>query len=631
MLSLMRKHAGSWLIKVILGVIVVVFVFWGVGSYRARKESQIAMVNGEAIAVEAYRNAYRQLEEQYRQQFGDAMNQDLLKSLNLKEQALDQLINRRLVLQEAERLGLRVSEDELVQAIQRIPAFGENGRFDSRRYQRMLALNRMTAEMFEAGMREELLVEKMQNIILGSVKVSEAEALERFSWQERQVNVRYAAFKPSDYQDVDISPEAVEAHFSTHQKAYEIPRKVKAAYVRFQPDDYVAEIDITQEEVETHFELNQEEYGTPKKVQARHILFRVEPGATEEVRETARNQAWVVMEQAKSGKDFAELAKQYSDDPGSKNSGGDLGFFTRDRMVKPFSDAAFAMTPGEISEPILTQFGWHVIKVEAVQEAKTPTLSEVKEEIEKKLAAAAAKRMAADRAEAFYDAAYGATRITDVSVEGDVTVHETPFFAESEPVEGIQQGREFARVAFSLEEDQVSEPVALGEGYVILQVVDRQAARIPELAAVAERVREDLARVKAEELARKDAEGFLQAVKGGTEFGAVADALGQTVKETGLFKRSEAVPEIGRERAFVDAAFSLNESKAISDDVIKGRDAYYIVGLVESRAADPKDFEAQKVQIQSRLNMEKRQKRLEDWFTHLRAQGEVAIQKGFLD
>jgi len=632
MLNIMRKHAGSWLIKVILGVIVVVFVFWGVGSYRSRQESRIAVVNGEVIALDEYRNAYQRLEDQYRSQFGDALNRDLLESLNLKEQALEQLINRRLLLQEADRLGLRVSDDELIRAIQGVSAFQENGRFSSRRYQRMLALNRMSPEMFEESMRQELLVEKMQDIILGNVKVSEAEVLERYKWQERQVRAAYVAFAPAAYEsDLEISPEAVENYFSTHQNSYEIPPKVQVSYARFGFDDYKDDVEISQEEVEAYFERNREEYGTPKKVRARHILFGVDPDATEEQREAARNKAWVVMEQAKAGKDFAELAKTYSDDPGSKEKGGDLGFFTKDRMVEPFSEAAFAMEPGDVSEPVLTRFGWHVIKVEAVQEAKTPSLGEVEDQIREELVAEAAKRFAYNKAETFYDAAYQTNHIGDVSAPKDVDVQKTAFFARNESVEGVGQSREFAQVAFTLDEGEISEPVALSDGYYILEVIDRKAAQIPELSSVREEVKKDVTQIKADEAAREKAEAFLASIKEGTAFEDAAERFDVDIKDTGFFKRSDPIPDVGRERRLVEQAFSLKPSAPIADSVIQGGSAFYVIRLKERQDADMADFEAQKKQIETRLISGKRQKRMEEWFAQLRQQGEVSIKKGFLD
>jgi peptidyl-prolyl cis-trans isomerase D len=233
MLSLMRKHAGSWLIKVALGAIVIVFVFWGVGSYRAQRGNRVAVVNGAVISLDEYRDSYDQLLEQYRNQFGDALNQELLNTLNLKEQALNQLINRRLILQETSRLKLHATNEELARAIQKMGAFQNNGRFDPRLYQRVLALNRLTPELFEESLKQDLLLQKMQGIVRGGIKVSDDEALETFRWREQKVDLDYVAFEPSSHKDVKVAPEEMESYFAEHRQAYELPPKVKVTYLYF--------------------------------------------------------------------------------------------------------------------------------------------------------------------------------------------------------------------------------------------------------------------------------------------------------------------------------------------------------------------------------------------------------------
>ncbi|MBW2174606.1 MAG: SurA N-terminal domain-containing protein, partial [Deltaproteobacteria bacterium] len=358
----MRKHAQSWLIKLALGAIVIVFVFWGVGSYRAQKGNRIALVNGEPIVLEAFRSVYDQMLQTYRRQFGDALDAKLIQNLNLRKQALDQLIDRQLLLQEATRLNFRVTNEELLRTIQEVPAFQRHGHFHPRQYELVLNSNRMTPEMYEESKRYELLVERLQSFIFGSIKVSEAEALETYNWLKNEVSVEYVVFKPSTYTNVELTPEEIEAYFSKNGKAYEIPHRVKVQYLLLDFKGFEAEADISDEDVGIYFDLNKEDYATPKKVRARHILFQVGPDPKPETIEEARKKALNVLEDARSGTNFGELAKKHSDDTGSRDKGGDLGFFTRDRMVKPFSDAAFSTKTGEISELIRTTFGWHIIK-----------------------------------------------------------------------------------------------------------------------------------------------------------------------------------------------------------------------------------------------------------------------------
>ncbi len=631
MLSLMRKHAGSWLIKVVLGVIVVVFIFWGVGSYRAQRQNRVAVVNGATINVEAYLSAYNQLKEQYQKQFGNALDEKLLKTLDLKRQAVNQLINGRLVLQEAGRLGLHATKEDLVRAIQNMAPFQRNGRFDSRLYQRMLSLNRMTPEMFEERMKEELLADKMHGLILGGIKVSDAEALETFRWREEKVSLQYVAFQPSSYKDVKVTPQELETYFSKHQKDYEIPPKVKVRYLRLGFKQFESQVNVSEEEVGQYFELNKERYASPKKVRARHILFKVDPGATQEQSEMARKKALKVLEEVKAGTDFAKLAEKYSDDPGSKTKGGDLGFFTKDRMVKPFSDAAFTMKTGEISKPVRTRFGWHLIKVEAVQKAKEPVLAEVQDQIRSQLVKEAARTMAYDQAQDIADACYGTGHIEEVARARGLKTIETDFFARSDRVTEIPGAEEFTKVAFDLDDDEVSEPLELTDGYYILEVKERKPAEIPKLGVVEKRVSKDLIAVRQDELASKDAEAFLKAVQGSKAFQKEAAKRKLDTKSTDFFKRFGSIPGIGAEQDAMDAAFSLTPTDPLPEGVIKGRQGYFVMRLKERQAADPKDFEAKKSETKSGMMFQKRQKVMDEWLAQLRQKAEITIEEGFLE
>jgi peptidyl-prolyl cis-trans isomerase D len=631
MLSLMRRHAQSWLIKVTLGAIIVVFIFWYGYNYREGRVDQIALVDGSPIVLAEFRGVYDQMLEAYQRQFGNRLDEKLIQSLNLKKQALDEIIHRRLLLQEAARLNFQVPDKELLSVIQQQPAFQRNGRFDPRVYERVLMNNRMTPEIFEERQKQELLMEKIQGFYLGGLKVSEAEALEAYKWLNEKVSLEYVVFKPEEYSNIKVSEEEIQAYFSEHKNVYEIPPVVKIQYLLFDFKVFEATATVSEEDVLTYFDLNKQDFATPKKVKARHILFEVGPDAEPEVIEEARKKATDVLAQAKSGKDFAKLAEKYSDDPGSREKGGDLGFFTKDRMVKPFSEAAFSMKTGEISDLVRSPFGWHIIKIEAIQEAKKPVLSEVSEEIKARLAKDAGKSMALDRAEEIYEACYAAGSISDVAKTNQLILHQTEFFSQDGPVKGIKEAKKFAETAFALAEDGVSEPLELSDGYYIIQPMAKEPAAIPALESITEMVRQDLIQAKKKDLAKKGAEEFLNVLKEGASFQEAASSRKLTTETTDFFGRSGAIPEIGFERDILEAAFLLSSSKPFPGSVLMGNQGYYVIHLKGRQEADPKEFENKKSEFTSNLLRQKRQRTLGELLGWLRGKSQITIEEGFLD
>jgi peptidyl-prolyl cis-trans isomerase D len=359
-------------------------------------------------------------------------------------------------------------------------------------------------------------------------------------------------------------------------------------------------------------------------------LFEVGPDAKPEEIEKAQKEALDVLSQAKSGKDFGELAKKYSDDPGSRDKGGDLGFFTRDRMVKPFADAAFSMKSGETSDLVRTPFGWHIIKVEEIQEAKEPVLADVYEEIESKLAKDAGKSMAFDRAEEIYEACYEAGSISDVAKTNQLVPHQTEFFSQKGPVKGIKEATKFAETAFALAEDGVSEPLALSDGYYILQPMSKEPATIPALESVKEMVKDDLVQAKKKDLAKEGAGEFLDVLKGGASLQEAAASEKLTTKTTDFFGRSGAIPDIGFERDILEAAFLLSSSKQLPDSVLRGKQGYYVIHLKGRQQADLKEYENKKSEIVSNLLRQKRQKTLKELLDWLRGKSQITIEEGFL-
>ncbi len=627
MLYLMRKHAGSWMVKILLGAIVVVFVFWGVGSYTQQQAGILAMVNGDVISHEDHLKEYNRLLDQVRQNVGAGMSDELLKALQLEQQALNQLIDRALLRQAAGRLRLQVSDEELSRLVRGVSAFQSEGAFDARRYQQMLSLNRWTPEAFEKMQRDALLIQKLQRLVTESVKISDSEVADWYTWGQTAVRIDQIPLAATKYEKISVSSEETAQYFERHAEAYRTEPEIKVRYVRFSPAATRERVRLTDAEIREEFDLNPDRFEVPRTVEARHILIRTAEDALPAAVEAAREKIAGILDQARAGKDFSELAQQHSEDEGSRAEGGFLGAFRKEAVVAPFADAAFAMTPGEISQPVRTQFGWHLIKVEKVNEGRRRGFDEVKAEIAARLSAERARHLAYDEAEALADAAAGAGDLGQAADARRLEARTTEFFSRRQPVAGIELAAEFAQAAFQLPADAVSEVLELGEDYYVLQVVEQRPSRVPGLAEVEARVRQDLLREKQTEQAGLEARTLLGDLKAGVAIDQAVKKIGARVEATDFFKRSGGAPEAGIAPEVVRAAFELSEREPLPAEPVKTAEGYTVIRFRERKAPAPEGLAAEREQIRSRLLQQKRSEAWTAWLEQLRQASVIELKR----
>ncbi len=630
MLSLMRKHAGSWLIKVLLGGVAITFISWGGYQMSSQRSGRVATVNGETITAEEYRATYKRLIEQVRQRFGNNLNEEMIKNLQLPNQAIDQLVEQMLMRQAAGELDLRVSDEDIARSIKSISAFQTAGVFDPRRYKLILDRNNLTPEGFEFSQRDLLLIEKLNNFITSSVKVSDDEAAEWYNWSNAMVDLEFVVFEPERYPDMAVSEEEIRQYFDSRKESYKTEPELKVRYLKFEPQNFVAKVQISDAEISEYYEEHPAEFQNPKTVEARHILIKVGQDAPPEEVAKAREKIEDILKKAREGQDFAELAKQYSEGP-SKDQGGNLGSFTREAMVKPFADKAFAMQAGEISDPVRTRFGWHIIKVEKVNEAAVTTLTAAKENIRKKLADEYAKQLAYDRAESIFDATFGGGPLETVAADNQLVIHTTDFFTrQNGPAKGVQNKSAFATAAFELSEGEISEIQDLGDGYYLLEVVEKRPAQIPELKAVENKVSADLVKKNKVEKAKMDAEALLAALKEGADMAGASKKFDLKAQSTGFFKRNDAIPDIGFERNISEAAFELSAQNPLPQVAIEGPKGYYVIKFKERKAPSMADFDKEKEGIKNRLLQQKRFKTFQAWLDQRKKSSEIVIEESLL-
>lgn len=630
MLRLMRDYASSWMIKVILGAIVIVFVFWGVGSFRAQKGGRVAIVNGDSITMEEYKKEYNNLVEQLRERFGNRLDDEMIQMLQVENQALNRLIDQKLLLQEAVKLNFRVSDDELAAAIREIKAFQTSGVFDKRIYRSILNRYGLTPEQFEVNQKGFMLTEKLRSFLLGNIKVSDGEAMEWFKWGNASVNIDYILFEPGRYKDIAPSAEEIKTFFVDHEESYKTESMIKVRFLCFDPDSYRAKAIISDKMIQDYYEAHQEEFKTDKTVEARHILIKVDKDAGLGAVEKAKNKALDILQMAKEDKDFAELAGQYSECP-SKEQGGHIGVFRKEAMVKPFADKAFSMKAGEISRPVRTRFGWHIIKVEKINEGSIVSIDEAKKGIRKKLIDEEAKILAYEEAESVFDTIFEGDDLIKASNERNLKLQTTDFFTIKGPDKGIKNRKKFASAAFNLSAMEISDIQDLGDGYYILQVIEKNPGEIPELKDVEEKVMAALIKEKQDEKASTDANEFLSGLKKGKLMSAQRAKYGLQLSSTGFFKRNESVPDIGLERGIIEAAFKLSNKIKLPEKVIKGRKGYYVISFKERKEAAPEGFVKEKANIKEGLLRQKRIKTFDEWLTQIRNKSKISIEKAFFN
>jgi peptidyl-prolyl cis-trans isomerase D len=635
MLKYMRTHATSWFIKILLGLIIVVFVLWGMGRIKSKEETIVAKVGGDYITRVEFDRAYQNFYEYYMRIFGEQVSPDLLKGLNIKQQALDQLINTAIIQQGIQQMRLQVSEEELRDAILQYPAFQRGGKFDRNLYERFMRSMGLDIEQFQAMIQRDLMNQRMLTLIGDTgVIIAEEEARELYFLENEQINLSFVKISPKAFTSrVTVTQSDLEGYYAEHREAFRTPAQVTVHYLRFPPNAYLTEAEVSPQEIQEFYDMNIEQYQRPARVRVRHILIAVNPEAGPDVVEKASKKAERVRAEARQdaqGADFAALARQYSDDP-SASEGGDLGYFSRGEMDPALEKAVFSLGKGEISPVVRTRHGFHVVKVEDVQGAKTKRLDEVKEEISSHVMREKAEDLAAIHAE---DAAYQAKKqggLQSYADEAGLQVKEEGPFSAGESLRDLGPRERFSSMAFTLDLDEVSSAFQDGEDYFVLQVVDRIPPQIPPLEGVSRQVQGALVSSLAQGLAQSTARDLLIAWEKGEGFGDLLRAYGLKVEETGFVKRSSSAPPgIGPLGEHAGEIATLTLENPWPDDIIEADDCYVVVKLRDVKKVEEKAYEHEKDTYQQQLSSLKGRELLQGWLTVMKKEVDIEINQELL-
>ena len=611
MLDRMRRHR-NWL-KWSLGLVVLTFIAFYIPSFldttrvgTASASDVVATVNGKDIKGLDYQRRYQNQMMAYQQQYGGSINEQLLRQLGVDQQILQQMVDEQAALAEAERQGLRVSDEELAQQIFSIPALQENGRFiGEARYEQLLMSQNppMNKGDFEENLRRSMMIDKLRSAVTGWLAVTDADVEREYKNRNEKVKLQVVAITADKFRDkVTVTDADINSYYTAHQAEYRKGEQRKIRYLLIDRDQLRSRTTVTPQDIESYYNSNVQQFQTPEQVRASHVLLKTE-GKDEA---TVRKQAEDVLKQAKApGADFAALAKKYSEDEGSKATGGDLDYFPKGRMVPEFEQAAFAMQPGQISDLVKSQFGFHIIKVVDKKPAATRTLDETRTQIQQTLQAQRVEQQMTDRTRDLDARITKPADLDTVGKEAGVTVAESGFFAREDPIPTLGPAPEVAAQAFQLKDGEVSKALQSPRGPVYIATTGKLDPYVPKVDEVKDRVREDVIKVKAADLSKQRAGEIASALRAAKDFAAAAKAQGLEAKDTQLIARGSPLPDIGVSPEVDKVAFGL-PSAGVSEPIATANGSV-IVRVAERQDVTPDAVRQAKESFRTQLLNEQRE------------------------
>jgi peptidyl-prolyl cis-trans isomerase D len=597
MLGIIRQKQKSFFVQIVFWAIIATFVgtiflVWGKGDdATSSSEDFAAKINGSPISMSDYQRSYENIYRMYQNLYGEAFTPAVESTLNLRKVALDSLIDQMLLLQEAERLKLKVSKQEIVAAIATIPSFQSNGAFNRDLYVQVLRAQRLTPDQYEKMQEQELLVEKARQSLEGGAVASDADVEGEYKERNDKVNLALLRIDPVFFEGrVQIDPAGLEGFFASRKEEFRLPETAKISYLVVDSKPFAASAELRDADLEKFYQRHIDRFEVPEQVRAAHLLIRVPQGATAAVQAEKRALIEKLRERALKGEDFAALARTHSDDSGSGAQGGDLGFFARGTMVPAFERAAFTLNVGAISEVVTTDFGYHIIRLSARQEGQIKPLAAVIEEVRVGAKEEKGRELALEKAMDLYNVNRKGGSLDAVAREFAAKVQESPFFsADNATVANTSLSKDVARAIFALQPGEIGRPILLPQGVLFYALKEKRAAHIPELTEVRPAVEAAYRQSKAQDLARSEGNLILAEVRAGGDLAAAAAKRSLAVSETGLFTRSRTffVPMVGANEELSSAAFALTSAAPVPAKTFDVDDAVVVVQLKERQDAAP--------------------------------------------
>ena len=621
MISFMRRYRKGLqvgLLVVIVAFVASLFVF-GSRSFDGgggEGGDRVATVNGERISRKQYQDRYQAVLDYYSQINRGRLSAEMAEQLGVPQRVVDELVTEAVVVQRAEAEGLGLDDEEFNAAVHAMREFQDNGRFSMDRYRRFLAIRGTDAER---DLRRYLTMRKVQRVIVGGVRATDAEVEQAWQLRQEQVRAAWALVELAPLMTtVTATDDEIAEYLKSHPDEFKQPERRKVQYVTLVAKDFAPKVGDA--EVEKYYTEHGKEFETPRQVKASHVLARVdaEKGGGSETEDKARDKIVEVIRRAKAGEDFAKLAREVSEDPGSKVKGGDLGWVSQGDMVPPFEQALFALKRGEISpEPVRTPFGFHVIKVVDVKEGAKKPLKVVAAQIRDRLAADAAEKAARAKADEVRPSLVSAKDFMVQARSLGLSPIETTMAKTPKPP-GFT-GESLDEAAFGLAMGGVTAPMKTPAGWVVLKVTDSLPAGVPPLADIRERVAASVKRQKADGVAAGKAKQVAEEART-NKLDAVAKKVGASYGETQRFSRGKPAERLPGDAQMAALQTPVNETSP----AVRTPQGYYVVKVLERAAAGPVD-PLEKDKLEKELTTQKQSQMWERWVMAARGDARIDV------
>jgi len=604
MLDGMRQHAGSWAIKILFLVIILAFILaYGSGSLREGGSGILAYVDDEPILVRDFERQYETDVRQLQEQIPNLSAEDMAK-FDIKQAVLAKMVNTVLLDRQARQLGITVTDAELGTFIRSNPRFrGEGQAFDEQYYERAVRAQGMTPAAFEESTRRAIVQYKVMEHVGRAAQVQEREARDLFQFSQERLVVDYLLLPWEDFKDgVTPTEEEIATYYKDNMERFKRPATAGFNLLLLAPANLASRQEVDEAAMRAYYDAHPGEFEVAESVRARHILLELPADAPGAEADKARVELLKLKARLAKGESFATLAEKHSDCPSSAR-GGDLGWFSRQAMVAPFAEAAFALEPGAVSDPVRTEFGWHLIKVEERREAGTKTFEEAAQSIRQQLA----EEKAADALHEVLDMAIGrlvaGDTLAQVAESLNLPLQPVPAVAKATLVQRLGVDEASADMLFTLAVGKATEiPVEIEEGALLAEKTVDNPESVAGLDEVREAITEALRREAAMKLAREKAAQLLAEAAGGD----LPAAQRGRIKTSEPFQRSGVVGELGMNPTLAEAAFAAEPGQWLPEPhaVANG---YALVRVRERQVPDDAQWAAAKDTMLAQIRQSRQQ------------------------